>query len=69
VKGVPASSGEGAATASGVFQVVLVEGGGGDGWRKGWLGIVRDYACVSLAVGHGFTIFAEWGTTGSGIGG
>jgi hypothetical protein len=58
-----------AATASGVFLVALVEGRGGDRCGKVWLGIVRDYACGSLAVGHGFTIFVEWGTTGSCIGG
>jgi hypothetical protein len=69
VTGIPAPGGEGAASASGVFRAALFEGGVGDGCGKGWLGIVRDYACGSLAVSHGFTIFAEWGTAGSGIGG
>jgi hypothetical protein len=68
VTGVPAPGGDGAATASRVFRAALFEERGGDGHGKGWVGFVRDYACGSLAVSHGFAIFAEWGTTGSGIG-
>jgi hypothetical protein len=66
--GVPAPGGDGAATARGVFRVALFQGGGNDGRRKGWVGFDRDYACGSLAVSHSFVIFAEWGTTGLGIG-
>jgi hypothetical protein len=48
---------KGTAAASGMVRVAFVAGCGGDNRRRRWMGFVRNHACGSLAVSHGFAVY------------